>query len=513
MPARFVIRREYESAGFICGIPLKGNFTTMRTLVIGLLTLLASTPGRSSTPVDENLYTTYTVGDNSQSIGYVVCGSTEEAFGCFASGSIEPFGRVGAFIQGKASPSGDVVTREIYVIDVESGTDRNGVTLSEWKKTDTVSASSDSVELTFIRSVSLPLTGGHKANCYLVGTNSFLYVGTDQGAIAVQVRKSNLELNPIGGVGGNSISGITVTDEDYVAISYGGPNELGASFQSFDPAGSLSAVGGGYSVFLNSRIGLPTFDIPIANNATAMTPVLHPLDGRLAAAAPASSATATPVTLYTYYSFESESQLAPAFNWVDFVDCGSTVRSSGCFGSGTLGPFGNVGTALVGRQSVAGDTLARHIYVLDTVTGKDKYQVKLYDYLKTDVYDPATDSVTVSEKLEKTVMLPLTGGPKARAFMQASGDYIYVATSASDGALVQVHTGSLAVDQVGGFSPPAPLNSITSDDYGYVSIVSFGKLDSGFYLFDAKGQVDSLGGGVAYLLNSLVGINANSLPP
>jgi len=50
--------------------------------------------------------------------------------------------------------------------------------------------------------------------------------------------------------------------------------------------------------------------------------------------------------------------------------------------------------------------------------------VILYDYLKTDVYTPATDSVTVSDALVKTVTLPLTGGPHVRAFMGSSGDYL-----------------------------------------------------------------------------------------
>jgi hypothetical protein len=171
----------------------------MRNLAIGLLILLAGVAARASTPVDQTLFTTYTLSRDSQSIEYVVCGSTSESDGCYASGSLGPFGRVGAVIQGHAGYSGDVAVRDIYVLDVASGTGRTGVTLSVWRKTDTVSALSDSVQVEFVRSVSLPLTGGARANCYVVENTSFLYVGTDQGGIAVQVRKSNLALIPEGG--------------------------------------------------------------------------------------------------------------------------------------------------------------------------------------------------------------------------------------------------------------------------------------------------------------------------
>ena len=483
----------------------------MRNLSIGLLILLAGVAARASTPVDQTLFTTYTLSRDSQSIEYSVCGSTSESDGCYASGSLGPFGRVGALIQGHTSYSGDAAVREIYVLDVASGTGRTGVTLSVWRKTDTVSALFDSVQVEFVRSVSLPLTGGARANVYVVENSSFLYVGTDQGGNAVQVKKSNLALNPIGGAAGGPITSITATDEGYVTISYGGPNELGAGFLSFDPTGNELQDGGGYSLFLNSRVGLSTFNIPLATGGTPAAQVRQPLVGR-SGAAPASSTTAPPVTLYTNYSFASESQTDPAFNWVQFIDCGSTLESFGCFGSGVLGPFGNVGTALVGKQSTALDVLTRHIYILDSAGGKSKKQVILYDYLKTDVYSPATDSVTVSDTLVKTATLPLTGGPHARAFMSASGDYLYVGTSASDGAGVQGHTGALSIDQVGGFSPPIPFNSITSDDYGYVSVVSSGNPFSGFYLFNNQGQSVEDGGGVAYLLNSLVGIDAETLP-
>jgi hypothetical protein len=54
--------------------------------------------------------------------------------------------------------------------------------------------------------------------------------------------------------------------------------------------------------------------------------------------------------------------------------------------------------------------------------------------------------------------------------------------------------------------------AITSDDYGYVSVVSSGNPFSGFYLFNNQGQSVEDGGGVAYLLNSLVGIDAETLP-
>jgi hypothetical protein len=228
----------------------------------------------------------------------------------------------------------------------------------------------------------------------------------------------------------------------------------------------------------------------------------------------AATPTAIPITVISNYQFETASETKPAFNDLVFSDCGSTPTSSGCFGSSTLGPFGNIGAVLGGVITWRDDTLSQHIYVLDAAAGAHQTEVVLYDYLKTDAYDPTTGNVVAGAKLVKSASLPLTGRPKTRSWLAGSGDFLFAGTSASTvGAVIQ--TGTLDSSSYGGFSPPVGVGSITVDDYGYVSLV-FGQASnpvSGFYLLNKDGEGEEDGGGTEYVVNSLVGLNAEALPP
>jgi hypothetical protein len=75
--------------------------------------------------------------------------------------------------------------------------------------------------------------------------------------------------------------------------------------------------------------------------------------------------------------------------------------------------------------------------------------------------------------------------------------------------------GTLASSSYGGFSPPVAVGSITVNDYGYVSLV-FGQASnpvSGFYLLNKSGEGKEDGGGAQYVVNSLVRLDAEALPP
>jgi hypothetical protein len=430
---------------------------------------------------------------------------------------IGPFGRVGAIMEGKASESGDVVTREVYIIDTASGSSADGVTLSIYKKTDTVTASYDTVEVSFVRSVTLPLKGGAHANCYVAGRNAYLYVATDKGPAAVQVNKGSLELTPISSGSippATRVLGISVTTASAattagaVTIAFGGTTPGAASYVSYNAAGQQFEQGGGYNAYLNSEIGLSTFELPEPSALAAAPP-------DASARYPAVGANTTiPLTVVSNYEFETASQTNPAFNYLVFFDCGSTPTASGCFGSSTLGPFGNIGSVLGGAITWRDDTLSQHIYVLDAAAGPHHTEVVLYDYLKTDVYDPSSGNAVASAKLVNSATVPLTGGPKTRAWLAGSGDFLYAGTRASTVAAV-IRTGTLASSSYGGFSPPVAVGSITVNDYGYVSLV-FGQANnpvSGFYLLNQAGAGEEDGGGSEYVVNSLVGLNAESLPP
>jgi hypothetical protein len=61
--------------------------------------------------LDATLFTTYTISSGDQNVNLVVCGSTAESEGCYGSGSMGPFGKAGALIEGTPMTNGSTVTR------------------------------------------------------------------------------------------------------------------------------------------------------------------------------------------------------------------------------------------------------------------------------------------------------------------------------------------------------------------------------------------------------------------
>src|SRR5579871_3580934 len=103
-------------------------------------------------PPDETLYTSYFFSSNFQDATWIVCGSTQQSEGCYGSGQLGPFGKIGALMESNALVSGSTVTRAIYVVDCNTST--GGVELFVYKKTDVVSASSDTITVTLVKNIS-----------------------------------------------------------------------------------------------------------------------------------------------------------------------------------------------------------------------------------------------------------------------------------------------------------------------------------------------------------------------
>jgi len=99
---------------------------TRKTLVLAALSsfllLAAAVPSHAQAAVaaptapDSTLYTTYNLYGSSgaYTLNWIVCGSTQESEGCYASGKLGPFVTVGAMMEGLPMVSGSVVTRSIY---------------------------------------------------------------------------------------------------------------------------------------------------------------------------------------------------------------------------------------------------------------------------------------------------------------------------------------------------------------------------------------------------------------
>jgi len=254
------------------------------TSLIFLLAIAAVAPayGQNAAPPptpppDSTLYTSYFSGSGYQNISWVVCGSTQQSSGCYSSGSLGPFGRAGALIEGNQSVQGNTVTRAIYVVDIGSGSGGNGVTLYVYKKTDTVTSSYDTAVTTLTKTVTLPLIGGRTAICSMAANNGYLFIGTNQSPQAVRVQKSNLTLTQVGGFSPPiNVTSITADKYGYVAVTFGGFTSGLSGNYEFGPNGQGVGDGGGAWFMLNNRIGLSTTTLPTSDFMPAERLVVRP---------------------------------------------------------------------------------------------------------------------------------------------------------------------------------------------------------------------------------------------
>lgn len=163
--------------------------------------------------------------------------------------------------------STSTVTRFIYVVDsaVGGGT---GVSLSVYKKTDTITSSFDTTKVTLVKTVSLPLTGGVGAVTSMAANNGFLFIGTNQSPFAYRVQKSNLAVTQVGGFSPPiNVTSITSDKYGYVTVTFGGEvlNDLNGNYQ-FGPDGNSVGDGGGAWFMLSTDVALTTGTLPPASN-------------------------------------------------------------------------------------------------------------------------------------------------------------------------------------------------------------------------------------------------------
>jgi len=206
-----------------------------------------------------------------------------------------------------------------------------------------------------------------------------------------------------------------------------------------------------------------------------------------ASALPAAAPDAGLFTTYTIYDSGTT---------VDWVVCGSTSESEGCYDSGSLGPFVQVGAMLESNASVSGDTVTRHIYVVDSGPAS----VVLYVYKKTDTVTSSFDTTVVT--LTNTITLPLTGGTTATCSMAANNDFLFIGTNQGEQG-VMVQKSNLKLTKLGIYIVGINITSITSDAYGYVTVTQTGADGiSGFAVFGPNGDAEEDGGGADFVLGT-----------
>jgi len=207
------------------------------------------------TPPDATLYTTYGINSTHTSVTWVVCGSTPQSEGCYDSGSLGPFHKVGALLEGNPSTnmSTNTVTRAVYVLDIATGSNRTGVTLYVYRKTDVVTSSFDTTSITLSRTISLPLVGGSSALAFMAANRMFLFIGTNRSPAAVEIKKGTSIITSIPGFSPPiNVSAITADPYGYVTVQFGSFNTGENGFVILGPDGGESEDGGGASFMLNT---------------------------------------------------------------------------------------------------------------------------------------------------------------------------------------------------------------------------------------------------------------------
>lgn len=219
-----------------------------------ILLVLGTTVPLSAQP-DATLFTTYGINTSHTSVSWIVCGSTQQTSGCYASGSLGPFSKVGALLEGNQSSNltTNTVTRSIYVLDIATGTNLNGVKLYVYKKTDTVTATFDTVSVTLSKTVSLPLIGGSSALASMAANNKYLFIGTNQSPNGLEVQKGTYTITPIGGFSPPiNVTAITADKYGYVTVTFGSFSGGENGFVVIGPDGLGREDGGGASFMLNT---------------------------------------------------------------------------------------------------------------------------------------------------------------------------------------------------------------------------------------------------------------------
>jgi len=468
----------------------------------------------AATPIDATLYTRYHTDPNQTIIDWNVCGSLPGSSGCYGSGSLGPFARIGGVMEGepKTDLIANTVTRPIYLVDIASGPNQNEVVLYVYTKVDTITTDSDTVTVTLSQTISLPLVGGIASGSNytsMAANKQFLFFGTRLNPEAVEINKRTFSVTQLGGFSPPiNIFGITANDYGYVTLSFGKFNTSNTAFIVVGPDGSDVEDGDGSQFMLNTDQAIKLTATSAGIQRPAHAGISDPLRGRRfrgrhdqAGAVPA----ATPIdaTLYTRYNTDPNQTI------IDWNVCGSLPNSSGCYGSGTLGPFGRVGALLEGEPTTnrPANTVTRAIYVLDPASGPNQNEVVLYVYTKVDTI--TTDSDTVTVTLSQTISLPLVGGTSAMTpSMAANKQFLFIGTDQSPQAVV-LDKRTFSVTQLGGFSPPVNVFGIFANQYGYATL-TFGPFRGGinnhFIVAGPDGSDKEDGDGTQFMLDTVMGL-------
>jgi len=154
----------------------------------------------------------------------------------FVNGTLGPFNHACAILQGLPTTQGNVVKRDIYVLD--SGISSSEVVLYVYARTDTITSSggqrNDAVTIVPRHAVPLGLSGASNASCYMAANATAIFAGTSANLSAEIIYKDSLLHDATAQQSisyGFTVSAITASDNGIVFVTWGtGPDSGWAEY-------------------------------------------------------------------------------------------------------------------------------------------------------------------------------------------------------------------------------------------------------------------------------------------
>ena len=179
-----------------------------------------------------------------------------------------PFERACAVLEGVPSTNGNVISRDIYVLD-ERVSDTDTVNLYVYTRTDTFSGSDDTLSVALKAKVPLTatggisITGGKDAHCFMVASDAAVFAGTTAFDHAAVIDKNTLGISLTGG-GGGPLTSLFVDDRGYVSVN----SQNG--FLVLTPEGHGTYSGGGHQLLVGTRRAVTLDDAKIARKGNRL---------------------------------------------------------------------------------------------------------------------------------------------------------------------------------------------------------------------------------------------------
>jgi hypothetical protein len=168
----------------------EGQSMIFRTLALLAASGVIVTAPAQTAPVDENIATSYTA------LGTSIMWRTAGINPPISSGTLGPFNRACAILEGTPSTKGDILTRSVYVLDEGNG-DSGTVVLYIYKRTDTITSSggelSDVETIVLHRKGVLSLTSQAGAVCYMAANGTSVFASTNANDQASMINKKTFQ--------------------------------------------------------------------------------------------------------------------------------------------------------------------------------------------------------------------------------------------------------------------------------------------------------------------------------